>query len=135
MSYRPVTRRLNYDPVTKTVKVETGFPEVFVNSGQELHTRFYNNTGVTITNGTVVNTTGFNVANEVFEGSVADNTSPATSLSVIGIATHDVLDGEIGVATSFGDVNNMPTNGLSSTGPTDAKGFSRKKFCAVIGSI
>lgn len=99
-----------YDSVTKTIVSDTGYTGVRVNNGQETHIRFYNDTGVTITNGTPVNASGVDVTNGVVKGIVADAASPQTSSAVIGLATADVLDGEVGVAARLGEVNDIDTS-------------------------
>jgi hypothetical protein len=110
--------QIAYDPITKTNVSDTGFPGVRVNIGQEHMTRFFNDTGVTIANGTVINAQGIDATNDVIKGILADNSSPASSSAVIGIATADVLDQEVGVATKFGQVNDTrKTFGLSLGGP------------------
>ena len=109
--------KIQYDPVTKTVVFDTGFTGVRVNGGQEMQIRFFNDTGAQIDNGTPVNAQGFDVTNNVLRGIVADATSPATSSAVIGVATHDVPNGEVGVATFIGDINDVPTSGLTASGP------------------
>jgi hypothetical protein len=95
--------------------LDTGVTGVRVNIGQENHILFRNDTGVTITNGYVLNVS--QSTNGVICAALADNSSPFTSLSVIGVATADVLDGGIGLATRFGNVHDMDTSGLSPTGP------------------
>lgn len=105
--------KLSYDAASKTVLADTGFNGVRVNIGQETHIRFKNESGGTITNGTVINASGVDAVNNVVIGSVADITSPATSSAVIGVATADVLNGEVGVATSYGEVRDVDTSALS----------------------
>jgi hypothetical protein len=105
--------QLSYDPESKTGLMDTGYTGVRVNIGQEIHIPFYNNTGDTILNGTVMNATGVEPSSGLFYGIKADASSPATSSSVIGLATADVLDGEIGLATRIGIIHDMDTSGLS----------------------
>jgi len=102
--------QLSYDSVTKTFLADTGFSGVRVNVGQENHVRFFNDTGVKIDNGTPVNASGVDVTNGVVKGIVADAASPQTSSAVIGLATADVLDGQVGVATRHGEVNDIDTS-------------------------
>jgi hypothetical protein len=108
--------QLSYDPTTKTGMFDTGFAGVRVNIGQETHVRFFNDTGSTITNGTVVNTGGIDATNDVVKGIPIDITNPALSSSVLGVATADVLNGEVGVATKLGDVRGLDTSLLSEGG-------------------
>jgi hypothetical protein len=108
--------QLSYDPTSKTFLADTGYTGVRVNIGQETHTRFYNDTGVTITNGSIINAAGVDATNNVLKGILADSTSPATSSAVIGVATADVLDGEVGIATSFGEVRDFDTSTFTAGG-------------------
>jgi len=108
--------QLSYDSVTKTTLADTGYTGVRVNVGQENHTRFFNDTGVTITNGTPVNAAGVDATNGVVKGIPADAASPATSSAVIGMATANVIPGAVGVATRLGEVNEFSTIGLTGGG-------------------
>lgn len=108
--------QLSYDPVTKTGLYDTGFQDVRVNIGQENHIRFFNNTGSEIKNGKIINASGVNSANDIFNGILADSSSPITSSAVIGAATLDVPDQTVGVATILGDVRDIDTFGLSEGG-------------------
>jgi len=108
----------SYDTVTKTILADTGYADVRVNVGQETHIRFFNDTGVTITNGYVINASGS--TNNVLKGFLADSSSPATSSVIIGLATHDVPDGTIGVATAFGEVRDIDTSAVTPNGPVYA---------------
>jgi hypothetical protein len=108
--------QLSYDSVSKTVLADTGFDGVRVNVGQEMQVRFFNDTGGPITNGTVINAAGVDATNDILKGTVADITSPATSSAIIGVATADVLDGEIGIATRYGEVRGLDTSLLATSG-------------------
>ncbi len=108
--------QISYDPVSKTHLADTGFDGVRVNVGQENHIRFFNDTGSKIFNGDVINALGVNTANDVVKGVLADNSSLALSSSVIGIATADVEDQEVGLATDFGDVKDIDTFGFTEGG-------------------
>jgi hypothetical protein len=111
--YTKSTGQLSYDPVSKTVLADTGYDDVRVNVGQEVHIRFFNDTGGTIFNGTPVNGTGVDATNDVIKGIVLDASSPVTSSVPLGLATHDVADGTIGLATLIGEVRGVNTNGLA----------------------
>jgi hypothetical protein len=111
-----IAGQLSYDPITKTLLADTGFTGVRVNVGQETHIRFKNDTGGTITNGTVVNAGDVDTANDVIRGIVMDITNPAFSSAILGIATADVLDGEIGIATRLGEVRDLDTSTLTEGG-------------------
>ena len=107
---------LSYDATSKTILADTGFPDVRVNVGQETQIRFFNNTGGQIDNGTAINVAGVNAANDVFIGIKADASSVQTSSAVIGMATHDVPDQTIGIATNLGEVRGFSTAGLPEGG-------------------
>lgn len=109
---------VSYDPTAKTIRLDTGFPGVSIQAGQEHQVRFYNDTGATIPNGKAVNAAGFDVTNDVIKGILADSSSLATSASIIGITTHDVPDGTVGAATLLGHVNGVDTSALSAGGIT-----------------
>jgi hypothetical protein len=111
-----IAGQLSYDPVTKTHLADTGYSGVRVNIGQEQHVRFYNDTGSIINNGSVINAQGIDATNGIIKGILADSSSPATSSAVIGVSTSSVGIGEVGVATLFGEVNELNTS-LLTTGP------------------
>lgn len=108
--YAHAAGQLSYDAVTKTILADTGFSDVRVNIGQESHVRFFNDTGVQIDNGSVINAAGVDVTNSVLKGILADADSPITSSSVIGLATHDVPDQTVGLATILGEVRDFDTS-------------------------
>lgn len=83
--------------------------------GQEQYAYVRNNTGTTVTNGTVVR---FDGAESVDGGSrleiaplLADGNMPG--LYTIGVATQDILDGEDGRITIFGKIRNIDTTGTA----------------------
>lgn len=83
--------------------------------GQEQYAYVRNNTGTTITNGTVVR---FDGAEDLNGNSrleiaplLADGNIP--SLYTIGVATQDILDGEDGRITIFGKIRNIDTTGTA----------------------
>jgi len=108
--------QISYDATSKTALVDTGYTGVRVNVGQEIHIPFYNNTGGLIANGTAINAAGVEPTSNLFYGIKADASSPATSSAVIGLATADVADGAIGLATELGTVRDFDTSALSAGG-------------------
>jgi hypothetical protein len=90
--------------------MDTGFAGVRVQVGQEEHIPFLNNTGVPITNGTLVNAGGVDVPTNTLLGIPCDISSPITSSTILGIATATVANGEVGLATCFGKVHDMDTS-------------------------
>ena len=105
--------QISYDATTKSNLSDTGFTGVRVNIGQEQYIRFYNDTGVQINNGEVINAAGVDTTNDVVTGILADASSPATSSAIIGLATHDIPDETWGFATAAGEVRGFDTSGLS----------------------
>mgnify|MGYP003652613373 CR=1 FL=1 len=79
-------------------------------------TSFFNNTGVTISKGSVINASGINVANNIVEGILANAAIPSLNVSIIGLCAQDVLDQEIGVAIDKAPIENLDTSALSPLG-------------------
>jgi len=107
--------QISWDATSQTLLADTGFSDVRVNLGQEMQIRFFNNTGSAISNGTPINT--FGTTNGVFIGVPSDASSPFLSLSFVGLSTALVEDGDVGVATKFGEVRDIDTSALSVLGP------------------
>jgi len=109
--------QISYDAACKGPKSDmgygTGVQAVSYNHGEELYVPFLNDTGVQIDNGKAINAQGFDVTEEVLKGILFDSTSAATSSSFIGLATHDVPNGEVGLATYTGKVRDFDTSLLS----------------------
>jgi hypothetical protein len=113
--YAYAAGQLSYDEFHKTLRADTGHAGVSVQIGQELHIRFKNVSGGPISNGTIINAAGADEALEVVSGIPLNITSPAFSSAPIGLYTgdDDLADGEVGVATRFGEVHGIDTDGLS----------------------
>jgi len=103
---------INYDPVKGTMNVRNIFPESSIQVGQENVVFVVNNSGATITDGKVVNISGYDSANDAMEiiMAIADTVE---NTEVLGMATTEMLDGEIGLVTVFGRVNNLDTTGFT----------------------
>jgi hypothetical protein len=85
----------------------SGFKEEL---GRGINVRFFNNTGSTITNGTLIRSTGGKVNGSItFTADLAGNGS-LDSLQGIAMATVDVLDNTFGIATLVGQVNGLNTS-------------------------
>lgn len=108
--------QIQYDPLSKLHFADTGISGVRVSIGTENYIPFFNDTGVDIEEGKPINATGVDATNNIFKGIIADNTSPATSSSVIGISTHLVPDQTFGFATELGKVNNLNTDNFTEGG-------------------
>lgn len=87
--------------------------DVNLQLGQENYILVKNQTGSNILNGEVVAFAGTlgSSGRVLAQKMIADGSLPARYL--IGIATHDILDGEDGYVTSFGKVNNLDTSMFS----------------------
>ena len=88
--------------------------------GQETYIYGRNNTGSTITNGSTIGFAGVNGQNRLeFLDYIADGTY--RSEYFLGVATQDILNGEIGFVTTFGNVRGIDTTG-SAEGESWAEG-------------
>ena len=88
--------------------------------GQETYIYGRNNTGSTITNGSTIGFAGVNGQNRIeFLDYIADGTY--RSEYFFGVATQDILNGEVGFVTTFGNVRGIDTTG-SAEGESWAEG-------------
>lgn len=79
--------------------------------GFETYMRCYNNTGSTISNGTVVGFTGVSSSNPMCAPYLADGSQP--NLYFIGVATTDIPTGDTHNITVYGKVRGVDTSGFS----------------------
>jgi hypothetical protein len=78
--------------------------------GQEAYIYGRNNTGSTITNGSAIGFAGVNGNNRLeLLDYIADGTLPMNYF--FGVATQDILNGEVGFVTTFGNVRGIDTTG------------------------
>ena len=98
-----------WDKTFNTLSVQTGLGNSTLQVGQESYVRCCNVTGSTITNGTVVYINGADIAHDspTIEKAVADNYDKSR---IIGVLTEDILSGDCGFVTSFGNVNDLDTS-------------------------
>lgn len=108
--------RLSYDPDSLTVLADTGISSVRVNIGQEEHYLVCNNSGAQIDNGKIVYASGVDSVGKCLEIDLASNASPVTSSQVLGLATHNIPDGQIGLVTFRGVVRDFDTSLLAEGG-------------------
>ena len=88
--------------------------------GQETYIYGRNNTGSTITNGSTIGFAGVNGQNRIeFLDYIADGTY--RSEYFLGVSTQDILNGELGFVTTFGNVRGIDTTG-SAEGESWAEG-------------
>jgi hypothetical protein len=113
--------------------------------GQETYIYGRNNTGSTITNGSTIGFAGVNGQNRIeFLDYIADGTY--RSEYFLGVATQDILNGEVGFVTTFGNVRGIDTTGSAVSeswavgdelyaSPTTAGAFTKVKPTAPNVSI
>ena len=103
--------RMAWNNVDQTADLGMDY-DVVQQIGMENYARVQNNTGITITNGTVVGFSGVGL-DDTLEVSpyLADGAS--SSLYALGIMTHDLPDtGQKGYCTTFGYVRDVNTSGF-----------------------
>ena len=105
--------------------------------GQETYIYGRNNTGSTITNGSTIGFAGVNGQNRIeFLDYIADGTY--RSEYFLGVSTQDILNGELGFVTTFGNVRGIDTTGSAEgeswalgdelyASPTTAGAFTKVK--------
>jgi len=108
--------QLQYDPDSLTLLADSGITGVRNNIGQEEWYLVYNNSGAQIDNGKAVFASGVDATNNVLTIGVADSSSFGTSAQVLGLATHDIPDGTLGLVTYRGIVRDFDTSALSVNG-------------------
>jgi hypothetical protein len=101
--------RVFYDIGEHALAVYNDESEVTHQVGQEGFIRVYNESGATITNGSVVYISGTETVEDRPSISLARSDTLATS-KVIGIATHDIEDTSFGYITYWGTVNDVNTS-------------------------
>lgn len=102
--------KVYYDTDAKSLTYYDDISGTAVNIGQEEFIRARNNSGSTITNGSVVYVTGALGQNPTIALAKADSLSTCT---VIGIATHDIANNTVGKVTTFGLVNDLNTSAFT----------------------
>jgi len=109
--------QISWDTLRGTALIDTAYTGVRNSVGMELYVPFFNDTTLEITDGQVINALGVDATNKVVKGVLGDASSPATSSAIIGLATHTVPDQTVGLATIFGDVNDIDTTNGDEGGP------------------
>lgn len=100
-----------WDDVNKTIALFVDETDSTLQIGQEIWFRATNNTGSTITNGSVVYISG--ESGGIPTIALADASQAATALSTIAVATHDIEDATIGISTVIGTVRGINTSSFS----------------------
>jgi len=88
---------------------DTGVSDVRVNIAQEQMRLCYNGTGSTISNGVPVSWDN-TVVNGVRSVRKAAASNLTESIYFFGVATADIADGEVGFASTFGEINDVDTS-------------------------
>lgn len=101
-----------YDNTKKAVSYYNEEADITVNIGQEHLIPVYNNSGSTITNGTVVYPSGFDAGTGLPTIDIAD-ASERDKCRLVGMVTHDIENGTRGYVTRLGEVNGIDTSGLT----------------------
>jgi len=99
--------QLSWNVAEETVDITMG-DGVVQQVGFETYMRVKNDTGSTITNGTVVGFVGVNAEIKIAPY-IANNTS--NELYFVGVATHDMPDQDVGPVTLYGKVRGLDTTG------------------------
>ena len=95
--------RTFYDATKKTLSHYTDIPEVTINNGQEVMFRVENQTGATITNGTIIAPDATTIISKA-------SNRYKTKSRTIAVATHDIANGAEGFATKLGQVGGLDTS-------------------------
>jgi len=104
--------RVFYDSGSGALAVYNWEADVTLNVGQEAWLRARNQTGVTITNGSVVklvSAIGDRPTIELAQSVDQTNVFPVSN-DIIGVATHNIENGTDGFITTFGTVNGLNTS-------------------------
>lgn len=102
--------RIFYDNTNKCIAFYNDEAEVTLQIGQEDWARVYNNTGSTITNGSVVYISG---SQNSFPSIALSKADASATTKVLGIATHDIETGTYGYVTTRGMVGGLDTSSYS----------------------
>lgn len=86
-------------------------PDVSLQIGQETYVRVYNETGATLSNGTLVYVSGVELTEGRPAVGLASSASSETS-AVLGWATHDIENDTYGYVTNIGLVNDINLSGI-----------------------
>jgi hypothetical protein len=107
--------RVFWDNVDGALSVYNAEADITLQVGQENWTRVRNNTGTTLTNGTVVRIIGSQGDAPTIERaqSIAKSGSINVDTQILGVATHDIEDNSFGYVTTQGLVRGLNTNAFN----------------------
>jgi len=124
--------RIYYDDNKKNFVSMNDRTAVRLDMGREFWVRCKNETGVTITDGSIVQVTG--VASDLPTIALAKADSLTTS-DVLGWATEDIADNDNGEVTNGGNVNNIDTTGFTAGDRLFLSEITPGKFTTTIPDI
>ena len=105
-----VRGRIFYDSAEEALSYYNSTADITVNVGQEFLIRVKNETGATITNGSLVYVTG-SIAGVPTVAPARANSF--TTYKAIGMATQDIVNNSVGFVTETGFVNDVNTGGFT----------------------
>lgn len=106
--------QISYDADTKAHILDTGITGVRYNTGQELWTLIVNNSGAQIDNGQpVAETSTIDGVTKLKEVQLDSSSLDYSVNHPLGLATHDIADGSIGLITKHGRVRDIDTSAFS----------------------
>jgi len=100
---------LCWNYVDHTLNIQTDYPDVTLQAGQEGHIRVWNDTGSIITNGSLIYISGATNGRPTVALAKADDYDKE---DVIAWATHNLPIGTGGIATIWGYVRDLDTSGM-----------------------
>lgn len=102
---------LFYDEANGALGFYNDESDIALQVGQEEYIRVYNDSGATITNGSVVYLAGSSSGQPTIE--LADASGTYAEAQAIGLATHDIEDSSTGYVTTRGLVSDLDTSSLT----------------------
>jgi len=105
-----VRGRIFYDSAEEALSYYNQTADITVNVGQEFLIRVKNETGATITNGSLVYVTG---STDGVPTVAPARSNSFTTYKAVGMATQDIVNNAIGFVTETGFVNDVNTGGLT----------------------
>lgn len=107
--------RVFWNDIDGALSVYNAEQDITLQVGQENWTRVRNNTGTTVTNGTVVKVIGSQGDAPTVERaqSIAKSGSINVDTQILGVATHDIEDNSFGYVTTQGLVRGLTTNAFN----------------------
>jgi len=105
--------KLFYDTTLYALTFYNEFPDFTHQLGYEHVARYYNNTGTTIENGTLLTPIGQKINGIIIPTVRRAGIGSIDSLKMVGMSTTTTLNGEFGIATILGTVNNLNTSAFN----------------------